>query len=176
MADAVGQPPRVAPTQVGPPTREPTADTAGHAARPLPTGPPPRRARLSSGRIPPNSLIPHNRRARKQRQSYSNEGPWPRPSRRSLRRPAHMAEAAGFAGAYPLRQGRPPAPTLGGAPKGPHPQAGWRVVPSPGPLNARRRREWSCPKTLIRWKWIPLQRTSNPRPLTPSWPPWPTPS
>ena len=38
---AVGQPPHVAPSQVGPPTREPTADTTGHALRPLLAGPPP---------------------------------------------------------------------------------------------------------------------------------------
>ena len=134
IANAVSQPPRVAPTQVGPPTQGPTADTAGHTVRPLPTAPPPPRcARLSSRRPPPGALIPHSRRARKQRRSCRNEGPWTRPARPGLRRPARTAEAASFASACPLWPGRPEAPTLGGAPKSPHPRAGWRVPPGPGP-------------------------------------------
>ena len=44
IADAVGQPSRVAPTQVGPPNRGQTANTTGHAVRPLPTCPPHRGA------------------------------------------------------------------------------------------------------------------------------------
>ena len=81
---------------------------------------------------------------------YRNEGPWNRPTRLGLRRPVQTAEATSFAGAYPLWATKPPTSTLGGAPRGPHPQAGWRVPPGPDPLNARRPWQWSFPKTL--WK------------------------
>ena len=55
IADAVGQPPRVAPTQVRPITQQPTANAADDAVRPLPVGPPPPTpTRLAKQPTPPS--------------------------------------------------------------------------------------------------------------------------